>query len=40
MRRDTTSGASSSATVRWKAVRAAKVDFVATDQYEAFSATR
>ena len=31
-------GSIEGATVRWKAVRDAKVDFVATDQYEAFTA--
>lgn len=33
-------GSLANATQRWKAVREAKVDFVATDQYEAFAATR
>jgi hypothetical protein len=33
-------GSLASATIRWKAAREAKVDFIATDQYEAFSQAR
>lgn len=33
-------GSLAAAQARWRAARAAKVDFVATDQYEAFSATK
>lgn len=33
-------GSEAAAAVRWRAARAAKVDFIATDQYEAFSSAK
>jgi hypothetical protein len=33
-------GSLAAAQARWRAAREAKVDFVATDQYEAFSTTK